>query len=53
MADKIYMMGVLIYFMCPTGFAMPMLISPLYKGEEDEESCNNKHIKDNSNSYKF
>ena len=33
MADKIYMMGVLIYFMCPTGFAMPMLISPIYKGE--------------------
>ena len=37
MADKIYMMGVLIYFMCPTGFAMPMLISPIYKGEEDED----------------
>ena len=37
MADKIYMMGVLIYFMCPTGFAMPMLISPLYKGDEDED----------------
>ena len=37
MADKIYMMGVLIYFMCPTGFAMPMLIFPLYKGEEDED----------------
>jgi len=37
MANKIYMMGVLIYFMCPTGFAMPMLISSLYKGEEDED----------------
>ena len=37
MTDKIYMMGVLIYFMCPTGFAMPMLISPLYKDEEDED----------------
>lgn len=37
MANKIYMMGVLIYFICPTGFAMPMLISPLYKGEEDED----------------
>lgn len=37
MADKIYMMGVLIYFMCPTGFAMPVLISSLYKGEEDED----------------
>ena len=30
MADKIYMMGVLIYFMCPTGFAMPMLLLPLF-----------------------
>ena len=37
MADKIYMMAVLIYFMCPTGFAMPMLISPLNKSEEDED----------------
>ena len=37
MADKIYMMGVVIYFMCPTGFAMPMLILPIYKGEEDED----------------
>lgn len=35
MADKIYMMAVLLYFMCPTGFALPMQISPLYKGEED------------------
>ena len=34
MADKIYMMAVL---MCPTGFAMPMLISPLNKSEEDED----------------
>ena len=37
MADKIYMMAVLIYFMCPTGFAMPMLISLLNKSEEDED----------------
>lgn len=35
MANKIYMMAVLLYFMCPTGFALPMQISPLYKGEED------------------
>lgn len=35
MADKIYMMAVLLYFMCPTGFALPMQISPLYKSEED------------------
>lgn len=37
MADKIYMIAVLIYFSCPTGFAMPMLISPLNHGEEDED----------------
>ena len=35
MADKIYMIAVLIYFMCPTGFALPMQISPLFKSEED------------------
>lgn len=36
MADKIYLMAVLIYFMCPTGFALPMQIKALYKKEEDE-----------------
>ncbi|MCF0113880.1 MAG: transporter [Erysipelotrichaceae bacterium] len=36
MADSIYKMGVFIYFMSPTGFAIPMLISPLYKNSEDE-----------------
>lgn len=35
MADKIYVMGVLIYFMSPTGFATPMQITPLYENEED------------------
>ena len=35
MADKIYLIAVLIYFMCPTGFALPMQISSLYKGDED------------------
>lgn len=35
MTDKIYMMAVLIYFMCPTGFALPMQITPLYKSDED------------------
>ncbi|MFR7591106.1 MAG: AEC family transporter [Longibaculum sp.] len=35
MADKTYMIAVLIYFMCPTGFALPMQISPLYKSDED------------------
>lgn len=37
MADKIYMIAVLIYFMSPTGFAVPMLISPLNKTQEDED----------------
>ena len=27
----------LIYFMSPTGFAVPMLISPLNKSEEDAD----------------
>ncbi len=35
MADQIYMIAVLIYFMSPTGFAMPMLIAPLNKDEQD------------------
>lgn len=36
MVNKIYLIAVLIYFMCPTGFALPMQISSLYKSEEDE-----------------
>lgn len=35
MADKIFMLAVLIYFMCPTGFAIPMMISPLLKNNDD------------------
>lgn len=35
MADKTYMLAVLIYFMCPTGFAIPMMVSPLFKDNED------------------
>ncbi len=38
MADKIFMIAVLIYFMCPTGFAIPMQISPLFKNNEDDSS---------------
>ena len=37
MADQIYMIAVLIYFMSPTGFAVPMLISPLNQSEEDAD----------------
>ena len=37
MADQIYMIAVLIYFMSPTGFAVPMIISPFNKTEEDED----------------
>jgi len=35
MTEKTYVIAVIIYFMCPTGFALPMQISPLYKNEED------------------
>ena len=34
-ADKTYMLAVLIYFMCPTGFAIPMMVSPLFKSNDD------------------
>lgn len=37
MHDKNYMIAVILYFMCPTGFAIPMLISPLNKSDEDED----------------
>lgn len=37
MADKIYLMAVLIYFMSPTGFAMPMIIESVNKTEEDAD----------------
>jgi len=37
MSNKNYMIGVLIYFMSPTGFAMPMLIESLYKSKEDQK----------------
>ena len=37
MNDSIYRLAVIIYFMCPTGFAVPMLISPLNHHEEDED----------------
>lgn len=37
MSDKTYLMAVLIYFMSPTGFAIPMIIEPLNKTEEDAD----------------
>ncbi len=37
MSNKNYIIGVLIYFMSPTGFAMPMLIESLYKSKEDQK----------------
>ena len=36
MADKIFMIAVLIYFMSPTGFVIPMQLEPLYKNEDEE-----------------
>lgn len=35
MAEQTYLIAVIIYFMCPAGFALPMQISPLYKNNED------------------
>jgi len=35
MADREYLIAVLIYFMCPTGFGMVPLLPPLYKGKDD------------------
>lgn len=36
MANEKFKLAVLVYFMCPTGFAMPAIISPVFKTEEDE-----------------
>ncbi|MBQ0065340.1 MAG: transporter [Firmicutes bacterium] len=35
MADKIYLMAVLIYFMCPAGFGLAPILSPLIKNDTD------------------
>ena len=35
MADREFMMAVLIYFMCPTGFGMAPLLQPLYKNPRE------------------
>lgn len=35
MSDKVFMIAVILYFMCPTGFGLPPVISPVYKNEED------------------
>lgn len=35
MADHEFLMAVLIYFMCPTGFGMAPLLTPLYKNDRE------------------
>lgn len=35
MADSIFRTGVLLYFICPTGFPVPMQLAPLCKREEE------------------
>ncbi len=35
MADKIFMMAVVIYFMCPTGFALPAMIQDVLVDDDD------------------
>lgn len=39
MADKVFMIAVILYFMCPTGFALPMMVSPLFKDDDDNSFC--------------
>ncbi|MCR5076486.1 MAG: AEC family transporter [Prevotella sp.] len=36
MAVKVFLVGVLLYFACPTGFPVPLQIEPLCKDEDDE-----------------
>lgn len=36
MANKFFLIGVLIYFACPTGFPVPLQIERLCRGKEDE-----------------
>ncbi|WP_247238091.1 transporter [Streptococcus uberis] len=36
MRNHDFKLAVLIYFMCPTGFAIPSIISPVFQSEEDE-----------------
>ena len=35
MANREFLIAVLIYFMCPTGFGMAPLLTPLYKNKDD------------------
>ena len=35
MADREFLMAVLIYFTCPTGFGMAPLLQPLYKNQRE------------------
>jgi hypothetical protein len=35
MADHEFMLAVLIYFMCPTGFGMAPLLQPLYRDRRE------------------
>lgn len=36
LSDKIYRIAVFIYYMCPTGFATPLQLIPLYRDEWDQ-----------------
>lgn len=35
MADPLNKLGVILYFMCPAGFALPAIFAPVFKNEED------------------
>lgn len=36
MADTIFRIGVIFYFLCPTGFPVPLQVTPLIKDSEEE-----------------
>lgn len=37
MAEKAHQIGVVLYFMCPTGFAIPSLMAPAFQNEEEAQ----------------
>lgn len=37
MADPLNKLGVLLYFMCPTGFALPSLMAPAFREDKDAQ----------------
>lgn len=36
MADTTFRIGVIFYFLCPTGFPVPLQVTPLIRNSEEE-----------------